>query len=152
MKKLNKKQKFLLMTISAIIFAVGIVYTVNGVIIGWQMAVDKTSNFFFPQVMVAELSYSSKPKQVLTKEQIEEKIVFYAEVFGVSSEDALRIARCESGLNHKAENINGSATGVFQFIRKTWKNNCKGDVYNADANIICFMQNYPAHKEWWECK
>ena len=83
---------------------------------------------------------------------VENKIIFYADMFGVDKDTALRIAKCESGLNPKAENVNGSATGLFQFIRKTWKNECGGDVYNEDHNIICFMQEYPKHFDWWECK
>jgi hypothetical protein len=83
---------------------------------------------------------------------VEEKIIYYADIYGVEKETALRIAKCESGFNPKAENENGSATGVYQFIRKTWKNNCDGDVYNADANIICFMRLYKNNKNWWECK
>ncbi len=82
---------------------------------------------------------------------VKEKIKYYSEIFDVNTEDALRIAQCESNLNPKAENVNGSATGVYQFIRKTFKNYCDGDVYNADANIICFMRMYPEHKDWWEC-
>lgn len=83
---------------------------------------------------------------------VQEKIKFYATVFGVDKQDSLRIAQCESNFNPLAENPNGSATGVFQFIRKTWKNSCSGDVKNADHNIICFMQLYPKHPEYWECK
>jgi soluble lytic murein transglycosylase-like protein len=83
---------------------------------------------------------------------VKEKIVYYSEIFGVNPEDALRIATCESNLDPKAENVNGSATGVYQWIRKSWKNYCNGDVYNADANIICFMRLYPKHPNFWECK
>jgi soluble lytic murein transglycosylase-like protein len=90
--------------------------------------------------------------EVKTLGSVEEKIVYYADIYGVEKETALRIAKCESGFNPKAENENGSATGVYQFIRKTWKNNCDGDVYNADANIICFMRLYKNNKNWWECK
>ena len=83
---------------------------------------------------------------------VPDKIVYYAEIFGVNTEVALRIANCESKFNPNAENLNSSATGVYQFIRKTWKSNCEGNVYNADANIICFVRMYPKHPEWWECE
>jgi soluble lytic murein transglycosylase-like protein len=81
---------------------------------------------------------------------IQDKIVHYATLYGVNPDTALRVAKCESGLNPKAENVNGSATGLYQFIRKTWKNYCVGDVYNADHNIICFVQHFNDHPEWWE--
>ena len=81
---------------------------------------------------------------------VKEIIKFYAIVFGVDVDTALKIAQCESGFNPRAENINGSATGVYQFTRKTFKNYCSGDVYNADHNIICFVQQYPKHPEWWD--
>jgi hypothetical protein len=83
---------------------------------------------------------------------VREKIIYYADIFGVDKDDALRIAECESRFNPEAENVNGSATGVYQFIRKTWKDYCNGDVKNPDANIICFVRLYPKHPEWWDCQ
>lgn len=84
---------------------------------------------------------------------VQDKIRFYAGIYGVNPDDALRVAMCESNFDPNAENINGSATGVYQWIRKSWKsNNCGNDVYNADQNIICFLQLYPEHPEMWECK
>jgi soluble lytic murein transglycosylase-like protein len=104
-----------------------------------------------PDIKVIEKKVEEAPKE-LTKEEVQDKIKFYAKMFGVNPDTALRIAKCESNFNPKAENINGSATGVFQFIRKTWKDYCHGDVYDADANIICFMRYYPTNSSWWECK
>jgi len=82
---------------------------------------------------------------------VQDKIKFYADIYKVNVDTALRIAKCESNFRADAENVNGSATGVYQFIRKTWKSYCSGDVYNADHNIICFMQLYPEHPEMWVC-
>jgi hypothetical protein len=65
---------------------------------------------------------------------------------------ALRISWCESRQNPQAKNNQGSsATGLYQFIMKTWWNNCEGDVKNADDNIACFMAQYPKHPSWWKC-
>ncbi len=72
--------------------------------------------------------------------------------YGVDEQVALRIAECESNFNHLADNPNSSASGVYQFIDNTWEHYCKGDVHDAEANITCFMQLYPAHPEWWECQ
>lgn len=42
-------------------------------------------------------------------------------VFPDNAEDgAIRVAKCESGLNPAAKNENSSATGLFQIIRDTW--------------------------------
>ena len=83
---------------------------------------------------------------------VQDKIKWYAKLYGVDVQDALRIAKCESNFDASAENVNGSATGVYQIIRKTWKTYGGGNVYNADHNIIVFMQQYPKHPDWWECK
>jgi hypothetical protein len=107
-----------------------------------------------PVYAVTHIDYKREHKDEtpMDRMSVQDKIVYYADIFGVDREDALRIAKCESGFNPKAENVNGSATGVYQFIRKTWQNYCDGDVYNADANIICFVRLYNEHPGFWECK
>ena len=129
----------------------------NLIHLAWQKSVNQTelaiTKIFYANAQEYNINVPYKEKE--NEEEIlsvKEKIVYYADIFGVNSETALRIADCESKFNPNAENVNGSATGVYQFIRKTWKNNCDGDVYNADANIICFMRMYPTNKDWWECK
>jgi hypothetical protein len=142
------------------IFLLGIAYAVFTAIV-WQQFIHHSSAYFRPllepkqrivvEKELVEVEIEPEAKE-LTKEEVKEKIRFYADMFGINPDTALRIAECESGFNPKAENINGSATGVYQFIRQTWKNNCHGDVYDADANIVCFFRMYPKHPEWWECK
>ena len=48
---------------------------------------------------------------------------YIKQVFGEDSEDALRIASCESKLDPEAKNPNSSATGIFQIIHSTWGGN-----------------------------
>lgn len=121
-------------------------YTVTGFVIDYF----SIFSYIAPEVKVAR---AVEDTTIYTADMsVQEKIKFYATVYGVNKNDALRIAQCESNFNPLAENINGSATGVYQFIRKTWNKYCAGDVYNADHNIICFVQQYPNHPEWWECK
>jgi soluble lytic murein transglycosylase-like protein len=141
-------------------FLLGIFYAVSMALIG-QTFISQSKTYFtdlfnpYKQAKPIEAVEPAavEPEVIYSKDMsVQDKIVFYADMFGVDRQAALQIAECESGFNPNAENIEGSATGVFQFIRKTWKNNCAGDVYNPDHNIICFMQNYPEHKNWWECK
>lgn len=152
-----QKHKFKIYLIKGLLYALGIIMTVNLICLAWQKSVEKTelaiTKVFYANAQEYNINvpYREDERQKEIK-SVKEKIIYYADIFGVEKETALRIAECESNFNPSAENINGSATGIYQFIRKTWKNNCEGDVYNADANIICFMRMYPIHKEWWECK
>lgn len=91
-------------------------------------------------------------QQIITIEDVHSLVIILSTKYAVDEQVALRIAKCESNLNHLADNPNSSASGVYQFIDSTWEHYCKGDVYDAEANITCFMQLYPAHPEWWECK
>lgn len=68
---------------------------------------------------------------------------------GISPILALQIAFKESSFNPKAHNPSSSAKGLYEFTDGTWKNYCKGDVYNAEDNLNCFLTNYPTHKSWW---
>ena len=85
-------------------------------------------------------------------ETIESKIVRLAKESDVLSETALRIGRCESNLDPLAKNPNSSASGIYQFVSKTFENYCEGDVYNPEDNIKCFLEIYPKHPEYWFCK
>jgi hypothetical protein len=84
---------------------------------------------------------------------VQDKIAIAATRSGVDINVALRIADCESSFDEKVRNKQGSsATGVYQFIARTWFDYCEGDVKNADDNIACFMKMYPKHPSWWSCK
>lgn len=64
---------------------------------------------------------------------------------------ALRIAKCESSFNPKAQNPTSTAYGLYQFTKTTWHNYCEGDITKAEDQIACFDQLYPVHPTWWEC-
>lgn len=89
-----------------------------------------------------------------TQNDIKNYITEQAKLHNISPDTALRIAKCESNFNPTAKNpLPGStASGVYQFINKTFTNYCTGDVFNAKDNIDCFMDIYPSHPDWWECK
>lgn len=88
----------------------------------------------------------------ISKDSVQDKIIEQAKEYGVNQETALRIASCESGFNPHAANKHSTAKGVYQFLNGTWDGYCEGSVYDADANIKCFMELYPRYPQWWECK
>lgn len=149
MKKQTKTKIYKLAGVGVIItlLAIGLVFLV---IQTERMMTNAIYNWAYKHCETTPITYSAPVKEEqLTNEQVLEKIKFYSGVFQMDSEKAIKVAKCESGLNPKAENIEGSATGLYQFIRKTWKANCKGNVYNADANIICFMQHFKDNPGAW---
>ena len=83
---------------------------------------------------------------------IEDLIIFYAKQHGVDAARALRVARCESGLDPLARNPNSSAKGVFQFIDSTWASvsrmrGTSASVLDAESNIDNAL--WLARKEGW---
>ena len=91
----------------------------------------------------------NKDKEILT---IQDKITIAARKNGINIETALRIAHCESRFNPNAKSKISSASGLYQFIDKTWANYCDGQRMDADDNIACFMVLYNQFPHWWECK
>lgn len=81
---------------------------------------------------------------VNTPAQVEDFIIYMAMERGVSIPLALAIAKCESGLNPLAKNPDSTASGIFQFIRSTWKYVTQDyllwggtpNVFDAKLNII----------------
>ncbi len=88
-----------------------------------------------------------------TPEQVKAEIIRQANLYGVSVNNALRIARCESGYVYNAKNGTSTAKGVFQFINGTWKwIGAEGHQFDYKENIKQFMIWYPKYPQWWECK
>ncbi len=76
-----------------------------------------------------------------------------ASKYGVDPVVALRIAKCESGLDPFAKNQDSSATGIYQWTIGTWEYiGSPGDRLNAEDNIRAFMIHYPSSPSWWVCK
>lgn len=70
---------------------------------------------------------------------------------------AVRIARCESGLNPAAKNRSSSASGVFQIIRSTWRAHADAgmSVWNARDNIeVAYRIWLRSGRSWrqWSCR
>lgn len=68
---------------------------------------------------------------------VEEKIRQTAIYYNYPPEKAVKIAYAESRFNPLAKSPISSASGVFQFIKSTWAENCIGDVFDEDDNIEC---------------
>ena len=89
---------------------------------------------------------------IIHYEEPEDIIRTMAELYGVREDTALRISYCESRHDPMAKNKTSSASGLFQFTRGTWEGYCEGEVFNARDNARCFMELYPLHPTWWECR
>jgi hypothetical protein len=78
-------------------------------------------------------------------------------VFGGYGDQAVRVARCESGLNPNAYNASSGASGLFQLLRSTWSRTSYAgqSPFNADANIHAahevFTRDGNSWREW-SCK
>jgi len=67
-------------------------------------------------------------------------IQFYSSKYEVNPNLAFKIANCESGLNPTINNKNSSATGIYQFIKSTFKANCEGVADDPEYNISCAIK------------
>lgn len=94
---------------------------------------------FVEQVKAVEVE---KPIYV-TPETIEDKI---RATFTEDPETAVRVAKCESGLNPKAKNKTSSARGLFQ-IMQSWHKVSEKWLLNEDINIAIAHQLW--HEQGW---
>jgi len=128
--------------------------------------VKKVIKFMLIFVLVMQAYYTFKPLKLAEAEQrnnflpvnkdkenltVVDKIIIEARKAGINEQKAVAIAHCESRFNPKARSSISSATGVYQFIARTWFDYCDGDVKNEDDNIKCFMKLYKQFPSWWEC-
>ena len=90
---------------------------------------------------------------------IEERILTGAENLGINPQLALAVAKCESGLDQGAKNPNSTASGIFQFLKSTWKSTLERmglpehlDVFDASSNIMAglwLMKQDGASTHWY---
>lgn len=86
-----------------------------------------------------------------SKEEVQQLIKSYSELYGVNPETPLCIARLESGYNQFSKNRGGSsASGVFQYLTSTWKHTDEGkaglSVFDAEANVKAAVKYMAVHK------
>lgn len=98
---------------------------------------------------------TSKQEEIV---DITKLIRYYAKKYGANAELALNIACAESCTRDRktneiyihptAKNPASTASGVFQFIRGTWKSVCSGDVMNPEDNVKCGVKLLAAGDVW----
>lgn len=75
-----------------------------------------------------------------------------ARAFGQPEEDLLRVGRCESNLDPRAENPAGPYFGLFQFLRSTWASTpfADRDIFDPSANAqaAAWMWQQGRRHEW----
>jgi hypothetical protein len=90
-----------------------------------------------------------------SEQQIIDIIYEAAANYGQSSEDMLRVARCESSLNPNAVGGGGAYHGLFQFVPSTFATTPYGqyDIYDpwANANAAAWMWA-EGNKSSWVCQ
>lgn len=67
------------------------------------------------------------------------------QAFGDKANQALKVARCESGLVPNARSKTSTATGVFQILKGTWQANTNepwSKVSDAPTNIMVAKKLY----------
>jgi soluble lytic murein transglycosylase-like protein len=95
--------------------------------------------------------------QKFSKNEVEALIRESARRYGLPVDRVLRIARCESKLDHTAISRHGTYWGVYQFSRQMWNNMPEGkariDRRDAVVNINVAHRHMKAHGySAWGCK
>jgi muramidase (phage lysozyme) len=90
-----------------------------------------------------------------SKQEVEALIVKWSSVYGISDDTPRCIAFHESGYNQFSKNKRSSASGVFQYLSKTWRSTDEGkageSVFDADANVkaaVKYMASRRDTKPW----
>lgn len=92
------------------------------------------------QTVSVDKAETSGRNKTYSKEEVINLINVYSILYGISPEIPLAIAKCESGYRYNAKNGSSTASGVFQWLSKSWRNqpaSQNGDIspFNADANV-----------------
>jgi soluble lytic murein transglycosylase-like protein len=95
--------------------------------------------------------------QIFSRKEVEALIRESAKRYGLPVDKVLRIAICESKLDHTAISGNGTYWGVYQFNIKMWNNMPEGkagiDRRDAVVNINAAHRHMKAHGySAWGCK
>ncbi len=110
-----------------------------------------------PRIVTQSKSASTFRGQNFSREEVEALIRESARRYGLPVDKVLRIAKCESKLDHTAISKNGTYWGVYQFNIKMWNNMPEGkariDRRDAVVNINAAHRHMKAHGySAWGCK
>ncbi len=165
----HRKEMFRLITVMFLILATNFIWTnlspmayrsfhievINDQVAGVPEVVTATATSVELESKAEKQNFSAPlPVLVESGSVAEREIYIYNEAIkhNVNPDYAIRIAKSESHpyLDPYAKNPKSTAKGIYQFINATWKENCKGDVYNWKNNVDCFMDNFNQHPQWWQ--
>lgn len=109
--------------------------------------------FYFGKKEVVDKIKGAKIKEAKT-ETVEQIIRRIAKNEGVDPKLAVRVAKCESGLNPAAKNINSDGSidrGLFQWNSR-WHPEITGPVaFNAEKSTRAFCKAFKeGHLSWWD--
>jgi ribosomal protein L13E len=110
-----------------------------------------------PRIVSQSKSAGTFRGQIFSREEVEALIRESAKRYGLPVDKVLRIARCESKLDHTAISRNGTYWGVYQFNIQMWNNMPEGkariDRRDAVVNINAAHRHMKAHGySAWGCK
>lgn len=72
----------------------------------------------------------------MTTDEIKQKVLYYASIYGIDGGVGLVQIQTESGFNPRAYNAGTGASGLGQFIPGTWAQYGRGgDPFDVDANL-----------------
>lgn len=102
------------------------------------------------QLVSAKLTVPGYNGKTYSKEEVEQLIVHYSNVYGIDPQTPKCIAFKESGYNQFSKNKRSTASGVFQYLTSTWKHTDEGkaghNVFDADANVKAAVKYMAVHK------
>lgn len=110
-----------------------------------------------PRMITQSKSAATFHGQNFSRKEVEALIKESAKRYGLPVDRVLRIAMCESKLNHTAISRNGTYWGVYQFNIRMWNNMPEGkariDRRDAVVNINAAHRHMKAHGyAAWGCK
>ncbi len=110
-----------------------------------------------PRIVTQSKSVGTFRGQNYSRQEVEALIRESARKYGLPVDKVLRIARCESKLDHTAISKNGTYWGVYQFNIRMWNNMPEGkariDRRDAVVNINAAHRYMKAHGySAWGCK